>query len=133
MNSIFKNHFFYSRIIEQRKHLKKEFLKKLCQIFYSYSKSKNYSYNNIFIQNSNITKQTSLKHHHLNFIPKIIEKLTNNHRPLLSSQSTVKSQPASQLRTSVTHQQEDSDQSTDIITSLITNMINFIVLNNQTI
>ncbi|CAF0860272.1 unnamed protein product [Rotaria sordida] len=82
MNIILKKDFFHKRIIEQRSRLKNEYLIKLSQIFYSYSKynlSTLYNNNdNIPIENSNIKDNVTPKYHHLPIITKIIERLNTN-------------------------------------------------------
>jgi hypothetical protein len=127
---ILKKDFFHLRIFEQRQHLKIEFIEKLCQIFYAYSKTKHYSDENVFIQNSNLTKQTPTKHHRFSFIPRIIESFTNN-RSLSSSQSILKHRPSSPLRNSVSNQQGDLERPTHHIASLIANVTNFIGGNHE--
>ncbi|CAF4738196.1 unnamed protein product, partial [Rotaria sp. Silwood1] len=83
-NTILKKDFFRKRIIEQRSSLKNEYLIKLSQIFYSYSKHDlsilHGNDDNIHIENSNIREDITSKHLQIPKITKNIEKLNVNRR-----------------------------------------------------
>ncbi|CAF3566599.1 unnamed protein product [Rotaria sp. Silwood1] len=83
-NTILKKDFFRKRIIEQRSSLKNEYLIKLSQIFYSYSKHDlsmlHGNDDNIPIENSNIREDITSKHLQIPKITKNIEKLNVNRR-----------------------------------------------------
>ncbi|CAF1291999.1 unnamed protein product [Rotaria sordida] len=84
MDTILKKDFFRKRFIEPRYHLKNEYLKKLYQMFSSYSKydlSMLCDNNNkITIENSSIGGNITSKNHRLRVIAKIIGKLNTNNR-----------------------------------------------------
>ncbi|CAF1091696.1 unnamed protein product [Rotaria sp. Silwood1] len=84
MNTILKKDFFRKRFIEPTYRLKNEYLKKLSEMFCSYSKydlsTLRGNDENIHIENSNIEENITSKTHRLRMITKMIGKLNTNNR-----------------------------------------------------
>ncbi len=119
MNIILKKESLHLRIVEPGQRLKNELIKKICENFYSYSRSHNLD-THIINTNSNARRVSPSKLHHIGFISKIIGAFKDN-QPPASSTSTLKDQPPLLLHNSIPR---DSGKTPEIIPSLAPNIFN---------
>jgi hypothetical protein len=130
MNAILKKECFRLRIVEQGQRVKAENLKKLCQMFYLYSKNNN-SDDQGNTKIASARRHSSTKLHHIGFIHKIIETFSDN-QPATPSQLTLKDQPTSPLHNPIQQQQEGMGKIPDTPSSLSTNIFSLFGLRKKT-